>query len=149
MAAILGDSNVIKYLPLLKEKKSDPSIQATNVSRATNAVLLQDLLSNPKTVHALVIISAMTNLITSKFFDDYDQLIDHCRKTFTDVLLWIQEGREALSGFAETVHFCVIHHLSLDVCHRYMQLFLDGYSCLLNSRSYCNVHISVAEPALV
>ncbi len=112
MAAILGDSNVIRYLPLLKEQKSDPSIQATTVSRATNAVLLQDLLSNPKTVHALVIISAMTNLITSKFFEDYDQLIVHCRKTFTDVLLWIQEGREALSGFAETVHFCVIRHTS-------------------------------------
>ena len=106
MAVILGDSNVIKYLPLLKERKSDPSLQATTVSRATNVVLLQDLLSNPKAVHALVIISAMTNIITSKYFDDYDLMIDHCRNTFTDVLLWLQEGREALSGFAETV--CVL-----------------------------------------
>jgi hypothetical protein len=103
MAVILGDSNVVKYLPLLKEKKTDPSIQSTTVSRATNLVLLQDLLSNPKTVHALVIISAMTNIITSKYFDDYDHMIDHCRNTFTDVLLWLQDGREALSGFAETV----------------------------------------------
>ncbi len=103
MAVILGDSNVVKYLPLLKEKKSDPSLQATTVSRATNVVLLQDLLSNPKAVHALVIISAMTNIITSKYFDDFDLMIDHCRNTFTDVLLWLQEGREALSGFAETV----------------------------------------------
>jgi hypothetical protein len=103
MAVIYGDSNVVKYLPLLKERKSDPSIQATTVSRATNTVLLQDLLSVPKSVHALVIISALTNLITSKFFDDYDLLIEHCRSTFTDVLLWLQEGREALSGFAETV----------------------------------------------
>ena len=103
MAVILGDSNVVKYLPLLKEKKSDPSLQATTVSRATNVVLLQDLLSNPKAVHALVIISAMTNIITSKYFDDYDLMIDHCRNAFTDVLLWLQEGREALSGFAETV----------------------------------------------
>jgi hypothetical protein len=121
MAAILGDSNIIKYLPLLKEKKSDPSIQATTVSRATNAVLLQDLLSNPKTVHALVIVSAMTNLITSKFFEDYDQLLTHCRKTFTDVLLWIQEGREALSGFAETVHFCVIRHISVNATCSYFK----------------------------
>jgi hypothetical protein len=103
MAVILGDSNVVKYLPLLKEKKSDPSLQATTVSRATNVVLLQDLLSNPKVVNALVIISAMTNIITSKYFDDYDLMIDHCRNTFTDVLLWLQEGRKALSGFAETV----------------------------------------------
>ena len=108
MAVIYGDSNVVKYLPLLKEKKTDPSIQATTVSRATNQVLLQDLLSAPKSVHALVIISALTNLITSKYFDDFDLLIDHCRNTFTDVLLWLQEGREALSGFAETVSLSVM-----------------------------------------
>jgi len=72
-------------------------------------VLLQDLLSVPKSVHALVIISALTNLITSKFFDYYDQLIDHCRNTFTDVLLWLQEGREAISGFAETVSLISIY----------------------------------------
>ena len=105
MAFICGDSNVIKYLPLLKEKKSDPAIQATNVSRATNIVLLQDLLSKPTEVHALVIISALTNLITSKFFEDYDTMIEHCQNTFTDMLMWIQEGREALEGFAETVMF--------------------------------------------
>jgi len=108
MAVIYGDSNVVKYLPLLKEKKTDPSIQATTVSRATNQVLLQDLLSAPKSVHALVIISALTNLITSKYFDDFDLLIDHCRNTFTDVLLWLQEGREALSGFAETVSLSIM-----------------------------------------
>jgi hypothetical protein len=103
MAQVYGDSNVVKYLPLLKEKKSDPSIQATSVSRATNVVLLRDLLTSPKTVHSLIIISALTNLITSKFFEDYDSMIDHCRGVFNDLLLWIQEGREALDGFAETV----------------------------------------------
>ncbi len=70
MALIYGDSNVVKYLNLLKENKSDPAIQATTVSRATNVVLLRDLLSSPKVVHALIIVSALTNLITSKFFDD-------------------------------------------------------------------------------
>jgi hypothetical protein len=103
MAFICGDSNVIKYLPLLKEKKSDPAVQATSVSRATNLVLLQDLLSKPTQVHALVIISALTNLITSKFFEDFDDMIEHCRATFNDVILWIQEGRKALAGFADTV----------------------------------------------
>ncbi len=110
------------------------------MSRATNAVLLQDLLSNPKTVHALVIISAMTNLITSKFYEDYDQLIDHCRKSFTDVLLWIQEGREALSGFAETVHFYFIRHIA-----RYLSLltvFIQGRIFLpsLPSLAYLTFH---------
>jgi len=103
MALVCGDSNVIRYLPLLKERKSDPSIQATTVSRATNIVLLRDLLSKPTEVHALIIISALTNLITSKFFDDFDDMIEHCRSTFNDVILWIQEGREALAGFADTV----------------------------------------------
>jgi hypothetical protein len=103
MALIYGDSNVVKYLPLLKERKSDPAIQATTVSRAPNVVLIRDQLSSPKEAHALIIISALTNLVTSKYFDDFDQMVEHCQGTFTDVLLWIQEGREALSGFAETV----------------------------------------------
>ncbi len=103
MALIYGDSNIVKFLPLLKEKKSDPSIQATSVARATNVVLLQDLLSRPKVVYSLIIISAITNLITSKFFEDYDSMIEHCATVFNDVLLWVQEGREALDGFAETV----------------------------------------------
>jgi hypothetical protein len=103
MALICGDSNVIKYLPLLKERKSDPSIQATTVARATNVVLLRDLLSRPTEVQGLVIISAVTNIITSKYFDDFDAMSEYCRTTFTDVILWIQEGREAIAGFAETV----------------------------------------------
>jgi hypothetical protein len=103
MAFVCGDSNVIKYLPLLKEKKSDPSIQATTVARATNVVLLRDLLSKPTEVQGLIIISALTNIITSKFFDDFDDMTEYCRATFNDVVLWIQEGREALAGFADTV----------------------------------------------
>ena len=103
MAFVCGDSNVIKYLPLLKEKKSDPSIQATTVARATNVVLLRDLLSKPTEVQGLIIISALTNIITSKFFDDFDDMTEYCRTTFNDVVLWIQEGREALAGFADTV----------------------------------------------
>jgi hypothetical protein len=103
MTAIYGDSNVVKFLPLLKEKKSDPAIQAATVSRATNVVLLQDLLSSPKVVHSLIIISAITNIITAKFFEDFDAMLEHCRTSFNDLLIWIQEGRENLDGFAETV----------------------------------------------
>jgi len=119
MAVIYGDSNIVKYLPLLKERKNDPSIQASTVVRATNQVLLQDLLTSPKVVHSLVIISALTNLITAKYFDDYDEMIAHCTKTFNDVLLWLQDGRESLGGFAETVSFCcepIIFLVSITVC---------------------------------
>ena len=111
MAVIYGDSNVVKYLPLLKEKKSDPAIQATTVTRATNVVLLRDQLSSPKDVHSLVIVSALTNLVTSKYFDDFDKMVEHCQGTFNDIFLWIQEGREALSGFAETVILILTHSL--------------------------------------
>ncbi len=100
---LLGDSNIIRYLPLLKEKKSDPAIQSVVLARATNAVTLQDSLCNPKTAHTTVIVSAITNLITSKYFDDFDDMTTHCKAVFNDLLLWIQEGREALDGFAQQV----------------------------------------------
>jgi hypothetical protein len=100
---LLGDSNIIRYLPMLKEKKSDPAIQSVVLARATNAVALQDSLCNPKTAHTTVIVSAITNLLTSKYFDDFDDMTAHCKTVFNDLLLWIQEGREALDGFAQQV----------------------------------------------
>ena len=102
---IYGDSNIMRYLPLLKEKKSDPTIQAVTASKATNLVLLRDLTLTPKAAHAILIISALTNLITSKYFDDFDAMSEHCRTTFNDLLLWLQEGHDHLDGFAEQVRF--------------------------------------------
>jgi len=100
---IFGDSNIVRYLPKLQEVKSDPSIQAVTLTKATNAVLLRDGLSNPKSALPLIIIAALTNLITSKYFDDYDLLVEHCKTVFNDVLLWAQEGRDNLDGFATLV----------------------------------------------
>jgi len=86
---LLGDSNVIRYLPMLKEKKSDPAIQSVVLARATNAVTLQDSLCHPKTAHSTVIVSAVTNLLTAKYFDDFDDMTAHCKTVFNDLLLWI------------------------------------------------------------
>jgi hypothetical protein len=102
---IFGDSNVVRFLPKLKESKSDPSIQAVSVTKSTNAVLLRDGLSSPKSAYPIIIIAALTNLITAKFFEDYDLLMEHCKATFNDVLLWVQEGRDNLDGFAALVGF--------------------------------------------
>jgi hypothetical protein len=102
---IYGDSNIMKYLPLLKEKKSDPMIQAVTASKATNLVLLRDLNLSPKAAHAVLIISALTNIITAKYFDDFNAMTEHCQTTFNDLLLWLQEGRDHLEGFAEQVRF--------------------------------------------
>jgi hypothetical protein len=102
---IYGDSNIMKFLPLLKEKKSDPAVQAITASKATNLVLLRDLTLSPKIAHSILIVSALTNLITSKCFDDFDAMTEHCKTTFEDLLLWLQEGRDHLEGFAEKVMF--------------------------------------------
>jgi len=102
---LYGDSNIVRFLPQLKETKSDPSIQSVSFTKATNAVLLRDALCNPKTVYPLIIVAALTNLITAKFFEDYDLMIDHCKSVFNDVMLWIQEGRDNLDGFAAQVTF--------------------------------------------
>jgi hypothetical protein len=100
---VFGDSNIVRYLPKLKEAKSDPSIQTVSMTKSTNAVLLRDGLSNPKAAYPIIVIAALSNLITAKFFEDYDLLIEHCKSTFNDVLLWVQEGRNNLDGFAALV----------------------------------------------
>jgi len=116
---LFGDSNVVRFLPKLQEAKSDPSIQAVTLTKSTNAVLLRDGLSSPKSAYPLVIVAALTNLITAKFFDDYDLLVEHCKTVFNDVLLWAQEGRDNLDGFAALVgifiYWCKANNYSSDI----------------------------------
>ncbi len=107
---IFGDSNVDRYFPVVKERKSDPQIQATTYTKTTNAVTLREALTNPTTAHAIIVIAALTNLLTAKFFDDYDNLVEHCNNVFRDVLLWVEEGRAALPGFAGQVSFYHLIH---------------------------------------
>jgi len=104
---IFGDSNVDRFLPVVKEHKTDPQIQATTFTKTTNAVLLREALTHPTVAHSVIIIAALTNLLTAKYFDDYDKLVDHCNNVFRDVLIWINEGRAALPGFASQVRFSV------------------------------------------
>ena len=100
---IYGDSNVERYFPIVKERKTDPQIQATTFTKTTNAVLLREALSHPTVAHPVIIIAAITNLLTAKFFDDYDKLVEHCSSVFRDVLLWVEEGRNTLPRFATQV----------------------------------------------
>jgi hypothetical protein len=102
---LFGDSNIVRYLPKLQEAKSDPSIKAVSMTKSTNSVLLRDALSSPTSAYPIIIIAALTNLITAKFFEDYDLLVEHCKTVFTDVLLWVQEGRDSLDGFATLVSY--------------------------------------------
>jgi hypothetical protein len=107
---IYGDSNIMKFLPILQKKKSNPMLQAVTASKMTNLVLLRDLTLSPKAAHHILIISALTNLITSKYFDDFDAMTEHCKSTFHDLLLWLQEGHDHLDGFAQQV--CVSYRLT-------------------------------------
>ena len=113
---IFGDSNIVRFLPQLKETKSDPSIQSVSVTKATNAVSLRDALSNPTTAYPLIIVAALTNLVTAKYFEDYDLMIDHCKTVFNDVMLWIQEGRDCLEGFAAQVIWSTVVYFAEVPC---------------------------------
>jgi len=108
---LFGDSNIVRYLPELQKIKSDPTIQAVSMTKATNAVLLRDGLSNPRAAYPIIIIAALTNLITAKFFEDFDLLVEHCKTSFNDLLLWIQEGRDNLDGFAALVRVSILFYV--------------------------------------
>jgi hypothetical protein len=100
---LYGDSNIHKFLPIVKAAKSDPAVKNSTYTRVTNALTLQEELTTPSKCHSTVIISALTNLITSSQFIDYDTLSVFSTRTFNELLTWIGEGREFLDGFAAKV----------------------------------------------
>jgi hypothetical protein len=104
---ILGDSNISRYLSVVKTLSSDPQYGSITYTKTTNLVLLRDALTKPETAHPIIVISAVTNLLTSSYFDNYDRMIDHCKSTFSDLLTWVQEGRNSLDGFADQVYSLV------------------------------------------
>jgi hypothetical protein len=97
---IIGDSNVDRYLSIVKAAKEDPAIQETTFTRATNLVQLQEALvpATPSEPHPNLVLACLTNPITNHPFEDYNVLITHCNRTFAQVLAWIQEGRGAVPG---------------------------------------------------
>jgi hypothetical protein len=111
---IYGDSNIHKFLPVVKSAKSDPAVKNSTYTRVTNSVALMDELTKPTVCHSTIIISALTNLVTSSQFTDYDTLAVFSNRTFTDVLAWITEGREFLDGFAAKVILFYVVKLLLD-----------------------------------
>jgi hypothetical protein len=102
---IYGDSNIVRYLSAMKSRSADPQYQTITYTKTTNMVLLRDSLSKPDVSHPIIVVSALTNLLTAKFFNNYELMIGHCRSTFADLQTWIQEGRDAVDGFAQQVRF--------------------------------------------
>jgi len=99
----LGDSNISRYLPVVQEAKSDAAVRDAMLTRVVNAVQLKEALSNPTEVRPTLIIAALTNLITSSYFESFDSLKVYADRTFNDVLNWLTEGRQVLEGFGTRV----------------------------------------------
>ncbi len=104
---IIGDSNVDRYLSIVKAAKEDPAIQETTFARATNLVQMQEALvpSTPNEPYPNVVLACLTNPITNNPFEDYNVLIAHCNETFAQIQAWIQEGRGAVPGTMRQVLF--------------------------------------------
>jgi len=100
---IYGDCNVCRYLPTIKARSTDPQYETITFTKVTNLVVLRDALTKPEDGHPVIVISALTNLLVAKYFDNFDAMLVHCKAIFTDLLTWIQEGRDTCSGFATQV----------------------------------------------
>jgi hypothetical protein len=73
------------------------------MSKAVNAVQLQEVLSSPQKANPVVILAAMTNPITAHPCEDYTTMIKHCDKFFTEVKAWIEAGRASAVGAYQKV----------------------------------------------
>jgi hypothetical protein len=112
-----GDSNIARFLSVVKNRSPDPQYQTLTLTKTTNLVNLRDALSKPEVCHSTIVISALTNLLTSKYFDDYAKMLEHCKNTFHDVLSWVQEGRNHLDGFAAQVGVHQVLYLGVKWCY--------------------------------
>ncbi len=101
---MIGDSNVARYLPLVKSVKDDPFVQDSTMSKAVNYVQLQDNLSAPQKVHPVIIVAALTNPLISHPFVEYTVMKQFCDTFFAQVKAWIAAGRSALPGTFAKVH---------------------------------------------
>jgi hypothetical protein len=102
---IVGDSNVDRYLPIVKACKEDPIIQDVSFVKATNLVQVKSALvpEKPETVYPAVVLACLTNPITNYAYEEYKEMIAHCNKTFSQIQAWVQEGRGALPGTMQQV----------------------------------------------
>ncbi len=103
---LIGDSNVDRYISVVKAAKEDPAIQETTFARAANLVQLKEALvpSTPNEPHPNVVLACLTNPVTNHPFNEYKTMVNHCNETFAQILAWIQEGRGAVPGTMRQVY---------------------------------------------
>ncbi len=128
---LIGDSNVILYLPLVKSVKDDPFIQDSTMSKAVNAVQLQEVLSNPQKAHPVIVVAAMTNPITAHPFEEYSSMIKHCEKFFTEVKAWIEARRASTVGAFQKVCLCHLPYLTFQAsAFNILQIYCIEVECV-------------------
>jgi hypothetical protein len=102
---LIGDSNVDRFLPLVREARSDPCIQSVTFVRATNLPQIKNAVLLPEPVEARphVLLACLTNPITNLVYDNLPSLLKHCDYIFTQIKTFIAEGRIAVPGDMEQV----------------------------------------------
>jgi hypothetical protein len=110
---LIGDSNVDRHFPALKAARNDPSIQNVNVTRATNLAQVKAAVCPSELAEARshVLLACMTNPITDHQFTDTTSMLRHCESIFTQLKLFIAEGRSAIPGDMEQVNFSFYFNL--------------------------------------
>jgi hypothetical protein len=116
---IAGDSNVARFLPVVKATKRDGELQATELLRATNAVQLKEHLASPKQPSDHLIVAALTNVITSHVFSNTSTMTSYCERTFSELMTWIEAGRANLPGANTNVSDWIIYVIHSVLCHYY------------------------------
>jgi len=111
---LIGDSNVDRYIAVVKAAKEDPAIHETTFARATNLVQLREALvpSVSQDPCPNVVLACLTNPITNHPFDEYKTMVNHCNQVFAQVLAWIEEGRGAVPGALRQVCMLIIQDVA-------------------------------------
>ncbi len=104
---LIGDSNVSRYLPLVKSVKDDPFVQDSTMTRAVNSVQLQEALSAPQKVHPVIIVAALTNPLIAHPYEEFSGMKQFCDKFFAQVKAWVASGRSTLPGTFTKVHVVI------------------------------------------
>jgi hypothetical protein len=111
---------VDRFLPLVREARSDPCIQSVTFVRATNLPQIKDAVLLPEPVEARphVLLACLTNPITNLVYDNLPSLLKHCDYVFTQIKTFIAESRIAVPGDMEqvcSVVFCAYNGIALIV----------------------------------
>jgi len=110
VVSIIGDSNVNRHLDTAKS--ANPHLHCLRQSHlipAFNAMQLETALTSKNEHRKVVVVAALTNMITYTAFLGGGQLIQNAKIFFQQVISWIQQGRSFDDGTNHTVLILPLH----------------------------------------